>query len=519
MLALAFASAPALASGPAQAPHKPLPTKPNVVFILADDAGFGDLSSYGAEKFETPHLDRLAEQGMRFTDAHSPSSVCTPSRYSLLTGRYSWRSWLRFGTLESNDPLLIDEDRLTVADAFKESGYTTGIVGKWHLGFGREGEPNFDSHAGIDYNGEIKPGPLELGFDYYFGMPMVGQLPHIFIRNHRVEGIEKLDEPIVFLGDSKNPGEPLTWWERHRKPVGRGQWFEWGNTEPISYEHEDLGVRITGEAVDYIERQSPDQPFFLYFAHRSPHVPWEAHPRFEGSTDFETEAGQIYGQMMVELDWSVGEIMEALERQGLAEDTIVIFSSDNGGALYYYPVDYPDREGHFANGSFRGQKTQVYEGGHRIPFIVRWPGVVEPGTTSEALIANTDFFATVAELLDFEIPAGQAPDSISFLDVLTGPHPDESDRETLIVDSNQGLLAIRHGPWVYIPAQGGGGFQWRPYLIDQQAPPAQLFHLGDDPAQRNNLFWERPDKARELSAMLAEETAERDSIEDLIPKE
>ncbi len=497
------------------------PQKPNVVFIFADDAGYGDLSCYGATKFETPNLDKLAAEGMKFTDAHSPSAVCSPSRYSLLTGRYGWRTWTAGDALQSNDPLLIGEDQLTVADVCKQAGYTTGIVGKWHLGFGREGEQNFDSYAGIDWNTEIKPGPLECGFDTFFGIPMVGQLPHLYIRDHKVVGIDSLDKPIEFVGDTRNPDDPLTWWQRYERSTGqytRREWFEWANTEPIKYEHEDLAVRLTEEAVDYIERQSDEQPFFLYFAHRNPHVPWKPHPQFKGTTEFETEAGQVYGESMVELDWSVGQVLDALERKGLTENTLVIFSSDNGAALYYYPVDYAEKEGHFANGRLRGQKTQVYEGGHRVPFIARWPGKIEPGSVNDTFIANTDFIATIAELLEIEVAEGQAQDSVSYLYTLLGEEPRGEVRNTLILDSPDGLLAVRQGPWVYIPAQGGGGFHWRPYAVDYSKPPGQLYNLDKDLAERINLFWQEPEKVRELHGHLEKEVLDRDMLEDIVPQ-
>jgi len=484
---------------------------PNIVVILADDAGYGDLSVYGAEKFDTPHLDRLAAEGMRFTDAHSPSSICTPSRYALMTGRYGWRPWTAGGGLDSNEPLLIEEDQVTTPMVLKRAGYQTHMVGKWHLGFGREGEANFDSIAGIDWNTEIKPGPLECGFDSFFGIPMVGQLPHIYIRNHRVEGVEQLDEPITFVPDQKNPQWNIPWYERPKVRSLKRSWFEWANTEPIKYEHPDMAIRLTEEAVSVIEAQEAEQPFFLYFAHRNPHVPWIPNERFQGTTTFQSEAARHYGEFMVELDWSVGEVMAALERKGLAENTMVLFSSDNGGALYYWPIDYAEREGHFCNGPLRGQKTDVYEGGHRIPFIVRWPGVVQSGIVNDSMVANVDLMATFAELCNVELPEDAGPDSISFLGQLTG-EAEQSARTHLIVDSPNGLLAVRKGPWKYIPAQGQGGFRWQPYELDFSKPPAQLYNLEEDLDESDNLFWQHQDIVRELHAYLAEEAKNRDQV-------
>ena len=484
---------------------------PNIVIILADDAGYGDLSVYGAEHYQTPHLDRLAAEGMRFTDAHSPSAVCTPSRYALMTGRYGWRSWTGGDVVQSNDPLLIEADQITLPMVLQRAGYHTEMVGKWHLGFGRQGNPNFDPVAGIDWNGTIAPGPLECGFDGFYGIPMVGQHPHLYIRDHSVVGIDQLDKRISFIPDQKRPQWNVPWYQRPTVRSLKGPWFEWANDEPISYQHPDLAIHLTEEAVSVIEAQSSDQPFFLYFAHRNPHVPWIPSERFKGTTSFETDTAQRYGEFMVELDWSVGQVMAALERTGLVDDTLVIFSSDNGGALYYYPFDYAEREGHYCNGPLRGQKTDVYEGGHRVPFIVRWPGVVEAGSTNDSLIANVDLLATFAELFQVELPTNAGPDSISFLGQLTGTNQ-QSARSHLIVDSPNGLLAVRKGPWKYIPAQGQGGFRWQPYELDYSQAPAQLYNLDRDLAETENLFWEQPEIVRELHAYLAEQAKNRDPV-------
>lgn len=246
-------------------------------------------------------------------------------------------------------------------------------------------------------------------------------------------------------------------------------------------------------------------------------MPWKPDPRFAGQTEFETDSGKAYGEMMLELDWSVGEILEALERNGFAENTLVIFSSDNGGALFYAQRNYAEREGHYANGPLRGQKTEVYEGGHRVPFIVRWPGVVAAGSESDALIANTDFMATVAEGLEVQLPEDQAPDSYSFLHVLTGAEPSSPVRDTLVMDAFTGLLAIRQGPWKYIPSQGGGGFGWRPYGVDYAKPPAQLYHLGNDIAERENLISQHPEIASRLHALLQELSQDQDTPADFLP--
>ncbi|MFP4069879.1 MAG: sulfatase family protein [Opitutales bacterium] len=496
---------------------EPVPARPNIVIIYADDMGYGDAGCYGATRFPTPNIDRLAAEGMRFTDAHSPSSVCTPSRYALLTGRYGFRSWAGGATLVSSDPLLIDPDRPTIATLLKGAGYHTGIIGKWHLGFGDPRDPEFETLSGSDYNHPLRPGPLECGFDTFFGVPMVGQLPHIYIRDHRVEGIEKLEEPLEFVEDRKNPEWNVPWHERYARPRIGNPWFEWNGSEPIKYEHEDLAVRLTAEAVRHIEERDAEQPFLLHFAHRNPHVPWRPHPRFKGTTGFEDETAASYGEFLVELDWSVGEILAALERKGMAENTLVIFTSDNGGAWCYTHVDYAERDGHCVNGPLRGQKTELYEGGHRVPLIVRWPGVVAPGTVNGGLVGGNDFFATFAAITRQSVPEGAAQDSIDMLPLLTGESGDKSPRETLLHDTPNGALAIRKGPWKLIPIQGGGGFRWDRDARDPELPGGQLFHLDEDIEERNNLYEEHPEIVAELQAILEREARDRDRVEDFMP--
>jgi len=473
--------------------------KPNLVLILADDLGWGDASSYGATRIKTPHIDRLAAEGRRFTDAHSPSSVCTPSRYNLITGRYAWRSWAGSSGVWANDPLIFDpETRLTLPALLKQAGYRTAMVGKWHLGFGRPGEPNFDPLTGIDWNGPIRPGPLESGFDSFFGIPHVGQLPHVYIRDHRVVGADTLDEPIRLALDPKRPAWHVPHDERPRD-VGESPWLSFENTGPISYQHEELAVRLTEEAVASLEGRAPadEQPFFLYFAHRNPHVPIRPHPRFKGSS----EIGP-YGDFLAEFDWSVGEILRTLDERGLAEDTLVLLSSDNGGIARYGPLDRAVIEGHALNGPWRGQKTQLYEGGHRVPFLARWPGRIKPGTTSDALIALTDLVATCAELTGRTLPDEAAEDSFSFLPYLLDQPPAGPLRDALVVDSFRGILGLREGPWKYLPIQSGGGIREDLESVDPDLPPGQLYHLGLDPGETQNLWEDNPHVVERLADRL-----------------
>jgi len=468
------------------------PEKPNVVVILADDLGYGDLGCYGATKVQTPHCDRLAREGMRFTDAHSPASVCTPTRYNLLTGRYAWRTWEPHSCVWSDDPLLIDTDRLTVARLLQGAGYRTACIGKWHLGFGAPGMPGWDQRLGPDYNGDLKPGPLEVGFDYFFGIPHVGQFPHVFIENHGVVGL-KPDDPMRLILDPKMPER-----RTHRERAKRTPAHTFTGGKDALYQHEELALKLTEKAVAWIEEQG-SKPFFLYFALRNVHAPLTPNPRFRGTSQI-----GIYGEFIREMDWCVGEILQALDRRGLADKTLVLFSSDNGAVqMGHRPADIVDYQGHRANGPLRGQKTEAYEGGHRVPLLVRWPGHIRAGASSAALVALTDVLATTAELLNRPLPPDAGEDSFSFLPTLLNRPPAGPTRDTLVMSSMQGLWAIRRGDWKLILGQGGGGLGWDAARSQPDEPPGQLYHLADDLAERTNLYTRQPDKVAELKTLLA----------------
>ena len=478
-------------------------TKPNIVFILADDLGYGDLSSYGATKVQTPNIDRLAEEGMRFTSAYSPHSVCTPSRYALLTGRYAWRTWNGHITVWSNDPLLIDTNRVTLPKIFKKAGYQTAIIGKWHLGFGSTETPGWDDLRGPDYNRPLKPGPLEVGFDYFYGIPHVGQKPHVYIENHHVVGLEEGDSMEIVL--DKRWVDRASYLQRIGVPA-----HQFKGNEDARYEHEDLALHLTNKAVDWIETKSKE-PFFLYFAHRNVHGPITPNPRFDGTS----EIGK-YGDFVHELDWSVGEILTALDREGLDDNTIVIFSSDNGGVTDYRDSKKIEIDGHYINGPFFGQKTEAYEGGVHVPLIVRWPGTVQAGSKSDKIVALTDVVATMAEYTGYELEWNTGEDSFSFLHELEGREPVKPVRENVVVDATSGLIGMRNGPWKFITGQGGGGVYWNPdenvrilthtwnYPVDYDNPPGQLYNLEEDPGETNNLYYENFDKVVELRALLRE---------------
>jgi len=476
--------------------------KPNIVFILADDLGYGDLSSFGATKITTPNVDRLANEGMRFVNAYSPHTVCTPTRYSLLTGRYAWRTWLGHETLWSTDPLLIDTARITLPKILKASGYQTALIGKWHLGFGMPGTPGWDDLKGPDYNGSLKPGPLETGFDYFFGIPHVGQRPHVFIENHHVVGLSGKDSMQIVL--DKRWLNRISYLERIGVPA-----HQFNVNESVTYKHEELAVKLTEKAVEYIERQG-EKPFFLYFAHRNIHGPIIPNSRFAGTSEI-----GVYGDFINEFDWSVGEILDALKNKGLDDNTIVFISSDNGAVKDYRSskvvVEY---NGHKPNGPFSGQKCEVYEGGVHVPLIVRWPGVVNAGSVSRVLVALTDVLATVAELTNQPLAWNTGEDSFSFLYELLGNKPEQQVRESLVLNSFTGLMGIRQGPWKLIAGQGGGGpygeekdkihmtpHKWN-YPENRDNPPGQLYNLDEDPGETNNLYYSNPEVVVRLRSKL-----------------
>jgi arylsulfatase A-like enzyme len=475
---------------------------PNVVLIYADDLGYGDVGAYGATKIKTPNIDRLAAEGRRFTDAHSPSAVCTPSRYGLLTGRYPHRERL-FSPLWSNSPLCIDPESVTLADVFKNAGYATAIVGKWHLGFGSDGMP--------DWNAEVKPGPLELGFDYFFGVPVVNSHPpFVLMENHRVLGLDPAD-PLVWKSGAANPNTrefPQKSFEARERQFG----FLGGKAAHDLYDDEQLMTKLTEKAAGWIGSRK-EKPFFLYFATTAIHHPFTPHPRFKGTS----EAG-LYGDFVHELDWSVGELLSALEKAGVVDNTLVIFTSDNGGMPNNAGIEAMER-GHRLNGDLQGFKFDAWEGGHRVPFIIRWPGKIPAGSKSSQLIGSIDLIRTFAGMLGQQLPEGAAPDSLDILPALTGDPAAPVREEMIIVPKVPDHVALRSGDWVYIPAPGGGGFRGNPGFakagnvnsditpegnVKPSAPREQLYNLAKDPRQQVNVLSEHTEVASSLRKRLAE---------------
>ena len=460
------------------------PKKPNVVLIVADDLGYGDLGCYGAKLIKTPRIDTLASEGIRFLEAHSTASVCGPSRYAILSGRYDWRRGKSWG----DGMLVVTNGEVTLPEVLKNQGYHTAGFGKWHLGFGRN-RP--------DYNKELKPGPLEVGFDYYFGTPNThNEPPFVFVENHYVVGLDPND-PIRIIPSKEAQEQGLPDWG-------------WGSSVGAKAAHaarplDQIDTILKEKAVAYISQQSPDTPFFMYIPFLAPHVPNAPSARFLGSS----KAGK-YGDVIQELDWCVGEVLDCLQKQGLAENTLVIFTSDNGGV---YLADALDA-GHHCDGLLLGQKTDAWNGGHQVPFIVRWPGKVPTGKTTDKLFSLSDIMATIAAATGAELPAGAAPDSLNQLSVFLNPDTEKPVRTKMIYSGIFGQ-GLRSGDWVYYPLQGSGGMtanptqRWGVFYQDmgvtnsdldktgqlkKNVPLAQLYNVVADIGQTKNVYSEYPER-------------------------
>ena len=476
------------------------PAKPNIVLLYADDLGYGDTGCYGAKRVPTPNIDRLAAQGLRFTDAHCAASTCTPSRYAMLTGEYAWRK-KGTGVLPGDAPLIIEPGRTTVATVLRGAGYKTGIVGKWHLGLGR---------GGLDWNGDIAPGPLELGFDYCFLMPATGdRVPCVYVENHRVVGLDAKDPMKVsfaeYIGEEptgKEHPELLRMAPSHGHDqtivngVSRIGYMSGGKA--ARWSDEDMADTYVKKAEEFIA-QNKAAPFFLYFATHDIHVPRQPHARFAG----QSELG-VRGDVIMEFDWCVGAVLAALEKHGLAENTLVILSSDNGPV-----VDDGYRDGakeklgdHTPAGPLRGGKYSIFEGGTRVPFVVRWPGRVKPGV-SDALICQVDFPATFAALTGQSFDTKTSPDSENILPALLG---DSATGRAQLVEHSGGL-ALRQGAWKFIPAHPGAKRFAETDTEPGNDPAIQLYDLATDLGETKNLATAHAEKAAELATLLTAERA------------
>lgn len=469
---------------------------PNIVLIYADDVGYGDLSCYGASQVKTPNLDKLAGAGIHFTNAHASSATCTPSRYSLLTGEYAWRQE-GTGILAGDAPLIIAPGRATLPSLLKRAGYTTAAIGKWHLGLGS---------GNIDWNGEIKPGPLEIGFDYAFLIPATGdRVPCVFVEDHRVANLDPADKLQVSYS-APFPGEPtgrdhpellkMKPSHGHDQAIVNGVsriGYMTGGRSAL-WVDENIADVLTAKAAAFIERQKSN-PFFLYFATHDIHVPRLPNPRFRGKTGMGPR-----GDAIAELDWSVGQILDTLERNGLAGGTLVMFSSDNGPVVDDgYRDEAVEKLGnHRPAGVLRGGKYSNFDGGTRIPLIARWPGHIRRDARSEALISQVDFLASFAGLAGQKVPAGAAPDSVDVLPALLGRS--RTARRSLV--EYAGTLALIEGDWKLIAPGDGPAMNTNTGTELGNDPQPQLFHLADDPGEKQNVAAQHPDKVREMTALL-----------------
>jgi arylsulfatase A-like enzyme len=469
--------------------------RPNIVFLYADDVGYGDLSCYGADRVHTPNIDRLVKNGVRFTDAHCAAATCTPSRYSLLTGEYAFRMQ-GARVLPGDAPALIQPGRTTVASMLKQNGYRTMAIGKWHLGLG---------NGKIDWNTDIKPGPLEIGFDECFIMPATGdRVPCVYIRDHRIVNLDPKD-PIKVdydgpLDDSptgkKNP-EMLKMKPSHGHDMtivnGISRIGYMSGGKKALWDDETMADTLTREGVSFIERNA-SRPFFLYFATHDIHVPRVPNKRFTDST-----AMGPRGNVIAELDWAFGKIVETLEKHGLLENTLIVVSSDNGGVIDDgYQDDAVIKLGsHKPNGPLRGGKYSLFEGGTRIPFIVHWPARVKPAV-SDALVSQVDLLRSLAELTGAKLAADAGPDSENVLPALLG----ESKRgRQLLVEQSNGL-ALRDGNWKFIPPGAGAKVLAANNTETGIDPEPQLYDLSSDIGEKKNLAVQYPDRVKQMADTL-----------------
>lgn len=469
----------------------PKPTsKPNIVFIMADDLGYNDLSCQGATEVTTPGIDRLAKEGMRFTDAHTPAALCSPSRYGVLTGRYPWRRAGKVTWASPGAALLIEPGRMTTALLLKQVGYTTGVVGKWHLGFGAAEKP-------VDWNGDLKPGPLEVGFDYFYGD--IANRHGCYVENHRIVGATP-DDPIKFNGGKHTGGKAA-----------------------FTMKNEDNATVLHDKAVAFIERNK-DKPFYLHYVPNNIHTPLTPNPRFQGKS----QCG-VYGDFILELDWSVGEVLATLDRLGLAENTLVIFTSDNGGVYEKRAL----AAGHLCCAPLNGQKADIWDGGSRVPFLARWPGHIPANAKSDQVLCIVDMLATFAAVTGQTLPTDAGPDSFDQLPAMLGKTLATPTRPNLIVQSGRATVsskqaekaveiwAVREGKWKLVLGRGAGastiprkGVQLRFHEVGMtnsdvtaagklkpNTPPVQLYDLADDLGETKNVYSDHPEIVARLKKL------------------
>jgi arylsulfatase A len=449
--------------------------RPNIVIILVDDMGYGDPQCFNPEsRIATPNIDSLAHDGMKFTDAHAPGPLCHMSRYGLLTGHYPFRVDVRPWRTQP----LIASDRMTIASLARANGYRTAMVGKWHLGFEEDG-----------YDKPLPGGPVDRGFDSYFGIRASTDIPpYFYIRNNRV-----VEAPTSHIAANNSDG-----WSKIQ-----GAFWRAGGIAP-NLELQDVLPAFTDEAVKVIEdhtskTNNAHQPLMLYLAYPAPHTPWLPSKEYAGKSGAGT-----YGDFMMMVDAQIGRVLAAIDQAQMTEDTLVVFTSDNGPLWFDADVQ---RFGHDSSGGLRGIKADAWEGGHRMPFLARWPKAVASGATNDQLICFTDFLATFAELFETSLPQNAGPDSFSFLSILTGTDSNAvAGRHNFVMraGSDASMMTIRSGDWKLITGVGSGGFSSRETTVTPEPgdPPGQLYNLGNDRAESNNLYAEYPDIVARLTAEL-----------------
>lgn len=484
--------------------------RPNFVFILCDDLGYGDVRCLNPNgKIATPHMDRLAREGMIFTDAHSSSAVCSPTRYALMTGRYNWRSKLQSGVLGGLSPRLIEPGRLTVAEMLRKAGYHTACIGKWHLGMNwviKEGkdvsELAIETPAqvgNVDYSKPITNGPNSVGFDSYFGISAsLDMVPYTYIENDRVTVLPTGERDFLLM-------------------LGReGAKTRFGPAAP-GFDAANVLPDLTRKAVEYIRSRSADakagQPFFLYLPFASPHTPILPTAEWQGKTGLNP-----YADFVVQQDEAIGEVLRALDDGGLSQNTVVVFTSDNGCSPQA-KFDELLAKGHNPSHHFRGHKADIFEGGHRVPFLVRWPARIKAGTTSRQIVCLSDFMATAADIVGISLPPDAAEDSFNFLPALLGEKPPTS-RSAIVHHSINGSFAIREGRWKLALCPDSGGWSApRPGTKPVEGLPAvQLFDLETDVGESTNLEAKHPEVVARLSQLLEKHVADGRSTPGLAQK-
>ena len=462
---------------------------PNIIFIMADDMGYGDPGCYGAEKIPTPNMDRMAAEGMRFTDAHSASAVCTPSRYGVMTGRYCWRTRLQSGVLWGYSEPLIEPDRLTVAEMLRQHGYATGAFGKWHLGLGWqrtgpiENERSEDG-SNIDHTAPIADNPTTHGFDRYFGIAASLDMP-----------------PYCFIEDDHTVGTPSVEKSPYNPQQRKGLMVPGWQDEIVDVTHAQKACEFIDDCVS----ANPQRPFFLYLPTSAPHRPCMPPDFMKGIS----QAG-LRGDMVACYDWVVGQAMDRLDHHGISDNTLLIVTSDNGArATDFYGNDW----GHRSCGHLRGQKADIWDGGHREPFLVRWPGKVKPGSVCEQTVGLMDLMGTCAEIVGAKLAANAAEDSYSILPLLQGHTPAEPIRAATVHHSLSGMFALRQGPWKLIRGLGSGGFSEPKQLQPTPGgPEGQLYNIETDPGETTNLWQSEPAVVERLSDILERYVREGRSV-------